>query len=109
MGVNRPCVRSNNSCLLVPHSGWKLAGMQTTVSPNVFNASSEDMPAMIAALLHELTTLRAEVRALTEIVRGRVSKPKFDSFSMAITNKAFEETQEQMNNFGIKIQLVPKS
>ena len=83
--------------------------MQTTVSPNVFNASSEDMPAMIAALLHELTTLRAEVRALTEIVRGRVSKPKFDSFSMAITNKAFEETQEQMNNFGIKIQLGPKS
>ena len=81
--------------------------MQTKSNP--FNATADDVPAMMAALLHEITTLRAEVRALTEVARGRVSKSKFDSFSMAMTNKSFEETQEQLNNLGIGIQLVPES
>jgi hypothetical protein len=83
--------------------------MQTTETVNAFNATQADVPGIVATLMLEISSLRAEIRTLSEIVRGKESAKHFDRVLMRQTDDVFEETETQLKDLGVNIQFPPET
>ena len=83
--------------------------MLTTETGNAFNATQADVPGIVATLLMEISSRKAEVRTLSEIIRGNESAKHFDRVLMQKTDDVFEETEAQLKDTGVHIQFPPES
>ena len=73
---------------------------------NAFNASTTDMPGLMAAMLLEMATLKAEVRGLAELIKNPAGN--IDALTLEKQGQAFEELQDNLRNCGVDIQMPPE-
>ena len=73
---------------------------------NAFNTSTADIPGLMAAMLLEMATLKAEVRALAELVKNPAGN--IDALTLEKQGQAFEELQDNLRNLGVDIPMPPE-
>ena len=73
---------------------------------NAFNASTTDMPGLMAAMLLEMATLKAEVRALAELIKNPAGN--IDALTLEKQWASFQELQDNLRNCGVDIRMPPE-